>query len=745
MEHDPTILCIIAVLVVIYLIWRLCGIYWRLQHVPGPFFAKFTNLQRVWWVKTGRAHEYHRQMHANYGSIVRFGPNMVSISDPGVIQAIYPSRAGFPKGALPAVFNTQDEDLHKRLRSPIAPLYSMTNVLKFEPLVDETLRLLLKQLDDRHLGGSSFNLGNWLQYFAFDSMGTLTFSRRYGFLVQGRDVHGILEEIWTFMKTVALMGQIPWFDELWNKNALITLFKKPTGFGVLKIVDKFISQRLVRRQECGDLKEKDMLSQFLSIQASNPDVLPSAARAWTFSNIIAGSDSTANVMRTIMYNLLLHRGTLNRCRDELLEAESRAGLSQPCPTWEEVRDLPYLDACLLEALRLHPPFCLPLERVVPSGGLTVCETYLPAGTVVGISPLSAMETAGSSKDEVTLLPVLNAPPSSSTVDVRVIDPGTTLDLQPSLFWQPPLLGLTKVTVPTYCFLISAGNRHVLFDLGVRQDWENLPPSVVSMVQAQTTIQNPRNVSDVLDSDTSSPGIRSTDIEAVILSHAHFDHVGDPSTFPPSTNLVVGPGIRDSHWPGYPTNPAAINLDSDIQGRPVREISFDKTEKGAVAIGSFDALDYFGDGSLYLLNAPGHSVGHMCALARVTVSPDSFVFMGGDSCHHPGVIRPTKYRPCPSQACHGRLSHCTSQSDSESFFTLSPVLTSNYAAALKTVDKIKELDALDNVFVILAHDNTLRGNVNFYPLTINDWRAKGYGKKTRWLFCKELENALESSE
>lgn len=106
-----------------------------------------------------------------------------------------------------------------------------------------------------------------------------------------------------------------------------------------------------------------------------------APRTWTFSNILAGSDSTANVMRTIMYNLLLHQDTMNRLLDELLEVKS-----QTCPSWEEVRELPYLDACLLEALRLHPPFCLPFERVVPDGGLTVCETYFPPGTVVGMSP-----------------------------------------------------------------------------------------------------------------------------------------------------------------------------------------------------------------------------------------------------------------------------------------------------------------------------------------------------------------------
>ncbi|OJJ96908.1 hypothetical protein ASPACDRAFT_46434 [Aspergillus aculeatus ATCC 16872] len=45
-----------------------------------------------------------------------------------------------------------------------------------------------------------------------------------------------------------------------------------------------------------------------------------------------------------------------------------------------------LDACVKEALRLHPPFCLPFERIVPSTGMTVSGRYLPLGTTVGMRP-----------------------------------------------------------------------------------------------------------------------------------------------------------------------------------------------------------------------------------------------------------------------------------------------------------------------------------------------------------------------
>jgi hypothetical protein len=124
-------------------------------------------------------------------------------------------------------------------------------------------------------------------------------------------------------------------------------------------------------------------------------------------------------------------------------------------------------------------------------------------------------------------------------------------------------------------------------------------------------------------------------------------VGDPSSFDNHTALIVGPGFQAKVLPGYPANPNATFLESDYAGRELREISFEGNKSsGVLTIGQFQAFDYFADGSYYLLSMPGHAVGHLGGLARVTSNPDSFIFMGGDSCHHAGELRPSKYRPLP---------------------------------------------------------------------------------------------------
>lgn len=106
--------------------------------------------------------------------------------------------------SLPLVFNTRDEKLHMHLKKPIAPIFSLSNVLTFEHFIDNVLGLLFKQLDSRFIQqNTTFDLGNWLQFFAFEVMGTMTFSRQYGFLEQGHDGKGLLTAIWNFMKTAA--------------------------------------------------------------------------------------------------------------------------------------------------------------------------------------------------------------------------------------------------------------------------------------------------------------------------------------------------------------------------------------------------------------------------------------------------------------------------------------------------------------------------------------------------------------
>jgi glyoxylase-like metal-dependent hydrolase (beta-lactamase superfamily II) len=229
-------------------------------------------------------------------------------------------------------------------------------------------------------------------------------------------------------------------------------------------------------------------------------------------------------------------------------------------------------------------------------------------------------------------PSLKIPSSSTTVHVQVIDATSQINgIEVAPFFEPPIKGHETLNCPAFAFLIRHPTlkRSLLFDLGVRKDFQNLPPHVAQRLEHYGwDIKVKKDVRTILEES----GVSPASVEGIIWSHWHWDHTGDPSTFPSSTALIVGPGFKEAFVPGFPANPDGVIHESDYAGRELREVSF--AEGNVVMIGNFKALDYFGDGSFYILDAPGHAIGHLCALARVRGDDgqEGFVFMGGDACH-----------------------------------------------------------------------------------------------------------------
>jgi hypothetical protein len=77
------------------LVWKY--IHSPIKNIPGPFLAKFTNLWRLVNVYNGRAELTERQLHEQYGTAVRLGPNIVSLSDPKLLRTIYSTHGDFLK------------------------------------------------------------------------------------------------------------------------------------------------------------------------------------------------------------------------------------------------------------------------------------------------------------------------------------------------------------------------------------------------------------------------------------------------------------------------------------------------------------------------------------------------------------------------------------------------------------------------------------------------------------------------
>jgi hypothetical protein len=75
----------------------------------------------------------------------------------------------------------------------------MTTLVQYEPSVDSTIQAFLQQLEMRYADKEGeagiCNFGNWLQYYAFDVIGEMTYSMRLGFVDNGKDVDNIISDL----------------------------------------------------------------------------------------------------------------------------------------------------------------------------------------------------------------------------------------------------------------------------------------------------------------------------------------------------------------------------------------------------------------------------------------------------------------------------------------------------------------------------------------------------------------------
>ncbi|OAP58487.1 hypothetical protein AYL99_07577 [Fonsecaea erecta] len=397
------------VLVVVGL-WVISLVYSRfrpgLRNIPGPPVAAYTKLWRLYDVYRGHAHLTAISLHEKYGPVVRIGPNHVSISDPTLIPVIYGIKENFTKTAFYPIqciswkkqpemnlFSTRDPEYHRIEKRKIGAAYSLPNLLQSEAAIDSCVNLFMYRLNEFASKREPVDLGAWLQYFAFDVVGEVTFASKLGFLDQGKDVDGMMKAIEGMLAYAALCGQVPEVHHALLGNPLFTRLMPAmeTWNQVLVFTLKAINGRASIKRDGelinADVEGRDMLSRWAYVKSSDPLKMNTRDIVVHLStNVFAGSDTTAIALRAIVYFLCRHPECMDRLVSEIDNADRQGKLSQPITFKEATTALPYLGAVVKESMRLHPSVGLLMERHVPAEGLTVQGYHIPAGTIVGINP-----------------------------------------------------------------------------------------------------------------------------------------------------------------------------------------------------------------------------------------------------------------------------------------------------------------------------------------------------------------------
>ncbi|KAK3308440.1 cytochrome P450 [Chaetomium strumarium] len=413
----PTALLVAAV---VYYVYPYLVTYRHLRRIPAPFPAQFTN----WWLllvcRGGHRYDTVDQVHKRLGPVVRIQPNHVSICDDQAIQTIYGHGNGFLKSSFydafvsiqRGLFNTRDRAEHTRKRKIVSHTFSVKSVAQFEPYIHSNLELFVRQLDSLIYrstndgdgdgdGAAHLDCLHWFNYLAFDVIGDLAFGAPFGMLSAGADMAEVraspesapiyapaIEILNRRGEVSATLGTLPELKPF-AKYLPDPFFTKGLH-AVEKLAGIAIARVKARLENPPPTHRKDLLQRLMEGRDDKGQPLGrQELTAEALTQLIAGSDTTSNSSCALLFHAVRTEGVMAKLQAEL---DAAIPADVDVPTFEMVRDLPYLSAVVNETLRVHSTSGIGLPRQVPNdgdgGGVWIRGYYFPPGTVLSVPTYS---------------------------------------------------------------------------------------------------------------------------------------------------------------------------------------------------------------------------------------------------------------------------------------------------------------------------------------------------------------------
>jgi N-acyl homoserine lactone hydrolase len=207
-----------------------------------------------------------------------------------------------------------------------------------------------------------------------------------------------------------------------------------------------------------------------------------------------------------------------------------------------------------------------------------------------------------------------APKPPKSVRLYVFDCGSIKGLSPAMFnFKPNEVKATEMVVP--CYLIVHPKGTMIWDTGVIAD-SAFKPDGSPVTQGTGVIMG---ATKPLKTQLAAVGYKPSDITYLGLSHYHSDHTANANDFAGSTWLVH----QEEHDFMFGPPP---------QGAIMATASFSALKDAKTTIIKTDDYDVFGDKTVIIKFAPGHTPGHQVLFLKLAKTGP--VLVAGDLYHYP---------------------------------------------------------------------------------------------------------------
>jgi glyoxylase-like metal-dependent hydrolase (beta-lactamase superfamily II) len=208
----------------------------------------------------------------------------------------------------------------------------------------------------------------------------------------------------------------------------------------------------------------------------------------------------------------------------------------------------------------------------------------------------------------------NSKPASTIDRLYRVDCGHSLANDESV-WTPGENKGKSIEFSSTCYLIQHGADYLMWDTGVPEStigdpkgWSTLPSLIVYHLDR------------TISSQLASIGLTPADVNYVVVSHTHGDHIGNIGLFPDATVVMQQAEYQwiNSPPPSDPNLNTLVTLARKLLGQPRR-----------LELVTGD-VDFFRDGSIKLISTPGHTPGSQSLMVHLPKS--GYVILSGDVAH-----------------------------------------------------------------------------------------------------------------
>ncbi|KAJ2515824.1 hypothetical protein H4217_004950 [Coemansia sp. RSA 1939] len=371
-----------------------------LSGIPGDRLSRLTMLRMKTNALLGRLGDACEDDYYKYGDIYVVGPRGVVISNPADCRTVLGTHR-FVKSEMyqhfalidDTMFTTQSADLTHVRRRQVGPAFTHGHLSAMEPtILDCGIRSIRRKWDaclKASPSGKEATVPYSLHFSltTFDIIGALGYGQRFDALSNSSSAQ-IVGWVNNYNR-LALLGIV--FGKMVNRFPLSLLLSTAR---LVENKDAFVAfgnaaadrrrREILGCEKSESEKPKDILQALLDAEdpESRVRMTQTQITAENIGFLIGGTDTTSLTLSWALHYLLLHPDIYRRA---VSEVRSKFARDHTITYAEGKASLPYIDACIYEAMRIRSVSGVMLPRIVPEGGATFQGHYLPGGTQIGVN------------------------------------------------------------------------------------------------------------------------------------------------------------------------------------------------------------------------------------------------------------------------------------------------------------------------------------------------------------------------